>query len=536
VIMTVARLLDDRSHKGNAELDAKIRELPYKGGWRFGAEKRCLPGTREDFLDHIVKWVENPESKRGLVLLGQAGTGKSSIAHEVARRFDDVCLGCYFAFLRKGQQKDEAYQLFTTIARDLSDRDLAFKHALGRVVKDKSSLRATRDYHTLFESLLLEPLRNVRLPGPILIIIDALDESGDAIGDIGLHTFLAEHLIDLPPEFRILITSRPEDGVEPAFAEALSVDTLYMDDAKLAAKTEQDIGLYLQKKLPRDLFHDHGAELAKAAEGLFQWAAVASGFINRPPASFGFSKKKCVQRLLGQFRDHNGQDPLDKLYIEILEGYFLPQEAQILFRSVMGQLLAAIEPLSMQSLIALRRYAPIDDAEDSDPVVEMLRHLGSLLSHVTSSDHSRPLVPLHTSFRDFLTSKKSDMFYVDIDDAHRQLAHSCVSLMLDKLKFNICELETSYLANSDVLDLSTRISEHIPPSLSYACVFWNGHLEHVALEQDLFAKFRFLFETKFLFWLEVLSIKSKVSVALQALSSLKTWLLSDQRKVCTPSN
>ena len=89
---------------GNAELSAIIRELPYKGGWRFGDEKRCLPGTREDFLDHIVKWIENPESKRGLILLGQAGTGKSSIAHEVARRFDDKCLASYFTFLRRDRK------------------------------------------------------------------------------------------------------------------------------------------------------------------------------------------------------------------------------------------------------------------------------------------------------------------------------------------------------------------------------------------------------------------------------------------------
>jgi hypothetical protein len=105
--------LDDRSHKRNTELGAIIRELPYKGGWRLGDEMRCLPGTREDFLDHIVKWVENPESNRGLVLFGQAGTGKSSIAYEIAHRFDDKYLGCYFAFMRKEQSRDEAYQLTT---------------------------------------------------------------------------------------------------------------------------------------------------------------------------------------------------------------------------------------------------------------------------------------------------------------------------------------------------------------------------------------------------------------------------------------
>jgi hypothetical protein len=354
-----------------------------------------------------MKWVENPKSKRGLVLLGQAGTGKSSIAHEVARRFDKTCLGSYFAFLRKEQSKDETYQLFTTLARDLSDRHPAFKIALGRAIKDNSSLRGTRDYHTLFERLLVEPLKNLPLPGPILIVIDALDESGDTIGQDGLHMFFAEHLVNFPSQFRVLITTRSEGCIEPAFAEASSVDMLYMDDAKLAAKTEQDIGIYLQKKLPPDVFKEYGVKLANAAEGLFQWAAVACGFINTPPASFGFSKRKCVQRLLGHSRGDNTQDPLDKLYEELLEGYFKPQEAQILFRSVMGQLFAAIEPLSIESLISLRRHAPIDDAEDSDPVLEMLRHLGSLLSNVTSSDQTRPIIPLHTSFRDFLTNKKS---------------------------------------------------------------------------------------------------------------------------------
>jgi AAA ATPase domain len=525
-----------RSDNALTEFGAIIRELPYKGGWRHGNTKRCLLGTRVDFIDYIIKWVENPQSERALVLLGQAGTGKSSIAHEVARRFENKGLGSYFAFLRKEQSKDEAYQLFTTIARDLSDRNPAFKLALGRVVKDNSSLSGTRDYRTLFESLLLEPLKSLEVRDPILIVIDALDESGDASGKNGLHAFLSQNLFELPQKFRILVTSRPEDSVEAAFAKALSVHTLYMDDATLAARTEQDICVYIENELPPDVFKDHGMKLARAAEGVFQWAAVACGFINSPPATFGFSKKKCVQRLLGHSRDLNRQDPLDKLYEEVLEGYFKPYEAQVLFRSVMGQLFAAVKPLSLRSLVALRRYAPIDDPEDSEPVIEMLRHLGSLLSNVTRANETRPIVPLHTSFRDFLTNKKSDVFYVDLGEAHHQLAHSCVGLMLDHLKFNICELESSYIANGDVPDLESRITKHIPPALSYACLFWGDHLNHVSLEHDLFMKLRSLFEGKFLFWLEVLSIKSSVGFASRALSSLKIWLRSDQRKVRTSYN
>jgi DNA polymerase III delta prime subunit len=514
-------------------LDAKIREMPYRGGWQFDIEKRCLPGTRQDFLDYVTNWVENPESERALVLLGPAGTGKSSIAHEVARRFENKRLGSYSAFLRKEQSKDEAYQLFTTLARDLSDRYPAFKLALRKVIKNNPSIRRTRDYRTLFERLLLEPLKNLRLADPILVIIDALDESGDAIGKSGLQIFLSQHLFDLPAKFRVLITSRPDNGIGLAFSNALSVRTLQINDVILAAKKEQDITVYLEKELPPDVFKDHGVKLVTTADGLFQWAAVACGFINNPPVSFGFSENKCVQRLLELPRDRNGQDPLDNLYEEVLEAYFKPQEASILFRSVMGQLLVAIEPLSVRALTTLRQYTPINGPENARPVVELLRHIDSLLSNVNSSDQTCPIIPLHTSFRDFLTDKKSDAFYVDLGDAHYQLAHSCLGLMLDNLKFNICKLESSYLANADVLDLESRIAEHITPALTYACIHWHDHLQHLAFDHDILEKLRSLFETKFLFWLEVLSIKSSVGLASRALSSLSIWL---RREVSTLYN
>ena len=503
--------------------------MPYKGGWRFGDEKRCLPGTRKDFLDHIVNWVENPQSRRGLVLLGQAGTGKSSIAHEVAHLSDRKRLGSFFTYLRREQSKDEAHHLFTTIARDLSDRYPPFKLALGRAIKDDSSLRVSRDYRILFERLLLEPLKSLQLGSPILIIIDALDESGDAIGHRGLHTFLSQRLSDLPANFRVLVTSRPEHGIELAFAKASSVDTISMDDSNLAANTQEDILKYIQTMLDPDVFKVHGVELAKAAEGLFQWAAVACGFINST-ASIGLGDNECVQRLLGRSRGLNGEGLLDNLYEQILEGYFKSDEAQILFRSVMGQVFVAVEPLSIHSLIGLRRCAPTVHPEDSNRVLRLLRHLGSLLTNVTSFDQTRPIIPLHTSFRDFLTNKTSNVFYVDLAEAHHQLAHSCLGFMLDNLKFNICKLESSYLANSDVPDLESRISEHIPSALAYACIHWHDHLEHLAFDHNVFRKLRSLFETKFLFWLEVLSIKNNVALAPRALSSLLIWL---QREVST---
>ena len=480
--------------------------------------------------------MNDPGSKRGLVLFGQAGTGKSSIAYEVARRFRDMNrLSSYFTFLRAEQSKREDYLLFTTLVHDLSDRYPSFKSALGKAIRDNKPLRAAQDYHTLFESLLLRPLRDVHIIGPILIIIDALDESGDATSKNGLHTFLAEHLALLPSNFRVLITSRPEANITRLFPDVSTApfQIVHMDNPTLAAKTDEDIHAYLEKNLPSDTFTQYGDKLAKKAEGLFQWAAVACGYISYPP--HGLTKNDCIRGLLKLSVDHEelGQElePLYDLYKQVLNGYFKVDIVQHRFRSVMGQLLAAFEPLSIHSLTALRGYAH-GDLDDDDSVTAIVSSLGSLLSNVTAVDQTLPIVPLHTSFRDFLIDKEmSGVFYIDLGKAHHQLAYSCLGLMLHDLRFNICNLESSYLPNSKVSDLQSLINNYISPALFYACRLWDDHLERVDFEQDLLAKLQSLLEKKFLFWLEVLSLTGSVSLAIPALLSLKAWLASDHHEV-----
>jgi hypothetical protein len=489
-------------------------------------------GTRTAFLDYIINWADDPNSERCLVLFGQAGTGKSSIAHEIAHCFNTMHrLTSSFIFLRKEQSTREAYQLFTTLARDLADRYPSFKAALGTVVKDNSALRVgTRDYETLFQSLILEPLKDLRIVGPILIVIDALDESGDVTSKKGLHTFLPKALSKLPSNFRVLITSRPEHAIESAFVgdRSSGIKIKYMNDSHLAARTHNDILAFFGKNLPSDEFKKYGSMLAERAEGLFQWAAVACGYILDPPDFFGLSQTECINHLLKLTADRHGQDPLDELYKEVLEGYFTHERSQLLFRSVIGQLIGSVEPLSLGSLTTLRQHAPSPLASSSNAVVALLRRLGSLLSNVNSSDENLPIIPLHTSFRDFITdqTKSGEKFCVSLGDAHYQLAHSCLGLMLDALKFNICNLETSYLANNDILDLISCVDKHIPSALLYACHFWGNHLVHTGFEMELFRKVQTFAEEKLLFWFEALSLTSNLHHASAAFSVLKTWLAS----------
>src|SRR6266568_1932602 len=104
---------------------------------------------------------------------------------------------------------------------------------------------------------------NLHFIGPIFIIIDALDESGDFY----LQSFLATRLSELPSNFRILITSRPEPNIVNAFKAASSIERMDMDNSVLAAGVDDDILLYLQANLSPSIVSLYSSELIQKAEG-----------------------------------------------------------------------------------------------------------------------------------------------------------------------------------------------------------------------------------------------------------------------------
>ena len=55
---------------------------------------------------------------------------------------------------------------------------------------------------------------------------------------------------------------------------------------------------------------------------------------------------------------------------------------------------------------------------------------------------------------------------------------SCLSVMEDRLKRNICNLD-DYTILNEVEDLTTHRRMHIGGALEYACQFWANHLAKV---------------------------------------------------------
>ncbi|KAJ6491090.1 WD40-repeat-containing domain protein, partial [Mycena sanguinolenta] len=78
------------------------------------------------------------------------------------------------------------------------------------------------------------------------------------------------------------------------------------------------------------------------------------------------------------------------------------------------------------------------------------------------------------------------------------------------LRFNICHLPDSHLLNSEVLGLP---ESHLSPALKYASRFWGPHLGGSDFHDEILVSLKSFLMGRFLFWLEVLSIRQEVVFA-----------------------
>ena len=108
------------------------------------------------------------------------------------------------------------------------------------------------------------------------------------------------------------------------------------------------------------------------------------------------------------------------------------------------------------------------------------------------------------------------------------MSMACLRVMKKCLKFNICDLETSYLPNKHVEDLSRRITRNIGHPLIYSCRFWAAHIRDTPtdLEEnvDLITDVRDVIQFYFLYWLEVMSLTEEVMAANIALLGVAGWI------------
>ncbi|KAJ7150443.1 hypothetical protein C8R43DRAFT_494588 [Mycena crocata] len=493
----------------------------------------CFPGTRKDVLSQIIDWLAMPSDAGNIFWLhGVAGAGKSAISTSVSEYFLSLHrLGGFLFFRRDTKAGSSPDSVISTIAHGLAKNNPRIRTVISAALTEEPAL-PTATLRIQFERLLLEPLSAAvtgnRIPGPIIIVLDALDECGESPEDRRLLlSLIANQFPKLPGVFRFFITSRLESDIADAFRRQPSIQKLQLDIS--TPKTHEDIRTYIEKQMGdiRACHPSLGTDwpgssnirtLTDYASGLFIWASTACRFIG----GFNPARKLAIILASGIKTAHHAED-LYKLYglaLENLADWSDPEFSQMAL-SVLGAIVLSRVPLTDGSIDQLFAFNPGESSQ-------VLDRFGCLLQWTPG----RSARILHASFSDYLTDHSHSghvPWFIDSKIHSRSLALGCLRVLNRELRFNICGLEDSRVLNADVPLLSERVSDAISPHLSYASQFWAQHLQETLPDDGILVELEKFMRTCFLYWLEVLSLLGNVSIATKCLVIASNYTLVDNR-------
>jgi hypothetical protein len=371
----------------------------------------------------------------------------------------------------------------------------------------------------------LEPSASMPPDRAPIVIIDALDEcSGDFEGSAVRRRADLLHVIrkwtETLPHCKLVVTSRGEIDISRALSQISKQVVLYAGD-NVDDESEADIRRYMFRRL-KDVaerepllatgwFTTVNVErLAKHAAGLFVWAKTACDFVEDGVAS---------ERLAELLNPSNNVTGLKGLYSMTLERAFsgCSQTELAAVRVITGTMIALATPLSLEAMTAIINASN----ENTVLTAEQASYVRSRLSSVLIS--GAELKYAHLSFPEFLRSTECpEKFRIDVKIKHRRLALGTLNV-LNQLRFNMCNLETSHVLNNEVPELSKRVEAAIASHLLYSCHFWANHLLQTTFDSVLSTAAWDFLHRRSLFWLEVMSLVKSTGKASQMLASSASW-------------
>ncbi|KDQ10764.1 hypothetical protein BOTBODRAFT_473217 [Botryobasidium botryosum FD-172 SS1] len=495
---------------------AIIDKLPYAEGATWDPEQVCLPDTREALLEDIWQWIKRSDASGGakiFCLTGVAGSGKSAIAHTVARRcHEEGLLASSFFFSRDVAERNNPKKLLSTMARDLA-RDPRIREQISLVLESDQSL-ATAPLSRQFGPLIREPCVRYASSTPLVAVIDGLDEGYS----VDLLKLLRDGIPKLPQSFRLFITSRDMDSIELYLSKSAHVHLQTID---LGTGTNlRDIRTYTQRGC-RSIAGMHNLEeswpgeelldkLFDMAGGLFQWASVvlqALEFSYDPAAEL-------VTLLAGLRTGLSAEAKMDEIYSKVLracdwDNLGFKRDYDL----IMGAILAAKSPLSVSALHAL--HPGISN------ISKLLFRLGALLTGWRYPN--QPVRILHLSLRDFLTARtpSSAPFYICEKDHSQRLGLLTLAFLNENLEHDTPGV--GYL-DLDSLGIPAVSKNQISEELWYACEFWTAHVleTEAPAPPELVELLQYFLSARLISWVEVCT---SVDI-FRGFQRVRTWIQS----------
>ena len=512
--------LPQQLHHQNWPHSPKAKYNADLGGVTSVVREACTEGTRVEILERIYHWAldTSPSTASIFWLTGQAGSGKSTIAYTVARHFDEDddgdmdpgpnILGGDFFCSRQFEETRRQINIIPTLVYQLSTQSKSFRDAL---LLHPHKFKSAAVPNKQMKDLLVDPWKRLtkKHPAPpYLVIIDALDQIEGEGGTSFLRDLLkyvnSGHLCGL----KFLITSRLDPDIAKLCTSFNSEAVCRLYEVP-ADTVNNDIMTYLHAKLPA-LQKPQLSELAKSADGLFIYAATAMRYIRPRPKMSELEQVNLMKELLAsKVANKTGQFLIDHLYQQILLAAFRNLGEKELKRrlDLLHTLLCTVERVSPS--IAGQLVSESEDlSETAQVIVDDL--------HAVLYIKDGRVLWYHSSFPDFMFDQSRSNFETPNTSIkmscngsthHAFLAHSCLRIMKSKLKFNICDLPSSFLFDSEVEDLSNRVNENISEVLTYSCRHWARHVTQATMQvNSLQHSISEFLDIHVLFWIEAMNL------------------------------
>ena len=513
----------------------------------------CSPGTRVDILNKIVTWAGDTSSDSPNVywLFGHAGSGKSTIAYTIARRFefagdsnDTIILGGDFFCSRQFGETRLSKYIIRTIVYHLALKCKPFADALHR--SERLNI-ITQALSTQLDGLLFgpwqesEPDRRADKTTPhYLIVIDALDEIDEAGGS----EFLRE-LVDAINKtnekclrgLKFLVTSRSDQDLVK-HVNSLERKQLYrLQDVK-EEEARADVATYLNASLPHFVGRTEMNKLVEQAAGLFIYAATVVKLLGGlQPLEMKDSFNKLFPTSDHAPSQLSLQDPeslLNQLYYQILLDAFGKLGKDVLDRRllVLYTFLCAREPLSILSATSLLFTEDPNETNPEfshTPITEKVFNCLHSVLYVQDD----MVYSYHKSFPDFIFDQaRSKGFWCDEVMHHQHLTECCFRVMKG-LRFNIANIPSSFIFDRDNHTLAGEVKQNIPPVLSYSCRNWDHHLSVTKStpSDSLHETISEFLQLRALFWIEAMNLLDSRGHCYPMLQTACQWVIESKASV-----
>jgi hypothetical protein len=475
-----------------------------------------MEGTREAILNKIIGWATNDSGQNDTHqsntywIHSLPGIGKTALAHSICERLNErkQFIGSFFC-QRGDTRSSEPRNILPTLIYKLAETSPPFRRIVVEALRGDPNLTTESMKHSIFLDFIRALPRHPN-EHTLVFVIDALDECSDTQSRQGVLKTLTDAAAQAP-WLKIIVTSRPEADIQHFFqgppghrihSYDLATDERASDDLRTFARSQFDlVASHWNLTTPWPEESDFNRVVSRA-NGLFifiKTLALALKKCQDPEESL----RETLQGSAG-----TGLESLYELYSSILKAR---SNIGGFWRVIIVITTAQYRPLCKKRIAELAGVKPY-------LVETLLNALGSLFHRDEGADGA--IRVRHLSISEFFLSDRCH-YQVNLREAHVQQGISCLETMVKQLRFNICELDDSQLANAEVNNLQSRIEQNISDSLQYSSLYWSNHLcfsPDNNRDTRLLGKLKEFFEGLYpLFWIEVLSIMGMVPIGAPSL-------------------